>query len=73
MSHTHRQTHTRHTGTNRLTLICNKYILTPLNTYTQQPAVLHWINNLLIQKFTDNMSLLFKNYSLVEVMYLQIQ
>ena len=42
----------------------------------QQLPVLHWINKLLIQKFTLQwpiMPLLFKNYSLVEVTYLLIR
>ena len=43
---------------------------------TQQLAVLHWMNNLLIQKFTlhrPTMSLFFKNGLLVEAMYLLVK
>ena len=48
------------------------YILTPSVVRAQQLPVLHWMDNL-IQKFTSQkstMSLLFKNYLLVEVIHL---
>ena len=48
----------------------------PPFTYTQLLPVLHWMNNLLIQKFTlrrPTMFLLFKNYSLAEVIKLLIR
>ena len=70
--HTHRQAHTGHTGTNRQTQTY-KYKFTPPVMSTQQLPVLHWMTNLLIQKFTFTMSLLFKNYSLAEVIYLLIR
>ena len=73
--HRHRQKHTRHTGTNRLTHIY-KYILTPSVICTQQLPVLHWMKTLLIQKFTFQRStvpLFFKNCSLVGVTYVLIR
>ena len=72
---THTLTNTQNTQTNRLTHK-HKYILTPPVVCTQQIAVLHWMNNLLIQKVTlqsVTMPLLFKNYTLVKVIYLLIR
>ena len=69
--HINVQIHTGHTGTNRLTHMY-KYILTAPVTCTQQLPTLHWMNNLLIQKNTSQKStmfLIFKNYSLLEVIY----
>lgn len=71
--HTH--IHIGHTGTNILTH-AYKYILTPPATCTKQQTVLHWMNNILRQKFTlqrSKISLLFKNQSLVEVIYLLVR
>ena len=53
-----------------------KCIITSPVMYTQQLPVLHWMNNLLIQKpilQRSIMSLLFKNYLPVEVIYLLIR
>ena len=53
-----------------------KYLLTPLVMCTEQLLALNWINNLLMQKSTlqwPTMSLLFKDYSLAEVIYLLIR
>ena len=72
--HTKRQTHIVHTATNKLTNTY-KYMLTPPVMCTQQVLVLHWMNSLMIQKFSlqrPTMSLLFKNYLLVEVIHLLI-
>ena len=70
--HTHIQTHTGHTGTNRLTHTY-KYILIPYVMYTQQLPVLHWVNNLLIEKLQrSTISLLLKNNSLAKVIHLMI-
>ena len=73
--YTRRQAHTVHAGTNRMTQIY-KYILTPPLTCIQHLSVLHWINNLLIQKFYLQIFtrfLLFKTDSLVELIYLLIR
>ena len=70
--HTHKDKHTEDTGTNRLTNTF-QYILASPIMYTQQLHALHGMNNLLIQKFTLlwlTMSFLFKNCSLLEVIYL---
>ena len=51
-------------------------MLTPPVMCSQQLFVFHWINNFWYQKFTSQiftLSLLFKNYSLVEVPYLFIR
>ena len=53
-----------------------KYIITPPVMCTHQLPVLHWMNNLLRQKFTlqkFTKSLLFKNYFLAEIIYLLIR
>ena len=47
-----------------------EYMLTPPFMCTQELPVLYWMDNFLIQKFTSQkstMSLLFKNYSQLEV------
>ena len=49
-----------------------KYILTPPATCSQKLSVLHWIIHW-YQKFTFHNVTLFKNYSLVEVVYLFIR
>ena len=72
---THRQTHTGHTRTNRLTHKY-KYMTTPPVFCILQLTTLYGKNYLLIQKFTlqrSTMSLLFKNYSLVKVIHLLIR
>ena len=72
---THRQKLTGHTRTNIVTETC-KYILTLPVICAQQQHVLHWMSKCLIQKFTlrnFKMSLLFKNYSLVEVICVLIR
>ena len=66
---TPRKTHTGHTRTIRHKYRC---IFTLLAMYTQQLPVLCWMIYLLIQKFNlkrSAMSLLFKNYLLVEVKF----
>ena len=73
--HIHRQTHKGGTETNWLTHIY-EYILTPPVMCTQQLLALHWMNDLLIQNFTLQMSamyLLLKNCSLAELIYLLIR
>ena len=70
-TNTHRAYRDQQTDTNRY-----KYILTPSVMCTQQLPVLHWMNNLLIQRFilqSSKMSLLFKNCSFVEFIYLLIR
>ena len=70
-NHNHWQTYRRHTGTNILTHTY-KYILTPPVMCAPQLPVLHWINNFVTQNFSSKrstMPLLFKNYSLVEVIH----
>ena len=67
-------THTGHTRINIL-IHTHKDILTPPVLCTHQLPVLHWMNKFLIQKLSlqsSRMSLLFKNYALVEVIYLLI-
>ena len=47
-----------------------KYVLTPPITCRQQPPILHWMNNLLIQIFTSQkstISSLYKNYTPIKV------
>ena len=69
-NHTHRQTDTGNTGTDRLT---HTYKYKNNTCAHNSSPVLHWLNNLLKQKFTlqmFTMSFLFKNYSLVEVIYI---
>ena len=71
---THTDKHTGDTGISRLTHTY-KCTLTPPAMSTQQQPMLQLMNTLLIQKFTlqrSPMSLLFSNYSLVEVIYLGI-
>ena len=66
---------TEHTRTNRSTRPYQD-ILTPSVMCTQPLRVSRWIDNSLVQKFTlqrPAMSLLFKNYSLIEVIYLLIR
>ena len=73
--HKHRQIHIEHTGTNIFTQTY-KYILTPPVMCAQQLPLLHWMNNFLIQNFIlqrSTVSLLFKNYSLVEAIHLLIR
>ena len=72
--HKHRQTHTGHAATNIFTLTY-KYTLTSPDMCALQLPVLHWLNNFLIKKFTlqrFTMSLLLKNFSLIEVIHLLI-
>ena len=69
--HTHRQSYKWHKRSYRLThAYKSKSVLATPVMCTHQLTVLHWMNNLLIQKFIvqrSKMSLLFKNCSLVEV------
>ena len=71
-NHTHKHMHDTVTNSLRHTY---KYILTLTIMYTQQLLVLHWMENLLIQKFTlqrSTMPSFYKNYSFAEVIYLLI-
>ena len=71
----HTDIYKENAGTNRLKQKY-KYILTLPVIRTQPLPVLHWMNNLLIQNFTlqrSTMSLLLKNYPLVEVIVLIIK
>ena len=74
--HTHTQRYTEQWGAERLTQPY-KYILTQPVMYSQQLSVLHGMNKLLISKIwyqcLSTMSFLFKNYSLVEVIYMLIR
>ena len=72
--HTQKNTHRAHKD-HRLTRRY-KDILTPPVTCTQQLTALHWMNNLLIRKCISQrstLSFLFKNYSVLEVIYLLIR
>ena len=70
MSDTHTYKDTQHTLTNRLTHPY-KYTLIPSAMCSQQLSALHWIIHW-YQKFSFQ-CLLFKNYSLVEVVYMYIR
>ena len=69
--HIHTHKNTVHSEANRLTHPC-KYILTAPAMSSQQLSVLHWMNNSLILKIYFPQSFLFKDYLLVEVIYMLI-
>ena len=74
-TYTQTNTHKTHRSQQTDTHV-HMFILTATVMSTQQLPVLFWMNNLLIQKVilrTFLRSLLFKNWSLVEVIYLLIR